>query len=237
MEEDIDERNSHAVNLDPDLFARKIATLTERLELAFDCHPYSYRAGRWGVSGEHLQVLSDAGYRVDSSVRPFYADRDFSYATAPTSPYWPSFASVVERDDAQNGILEIPVSGGFDRPSFETLDRLHSMLSSAPLNRLRLIGVLWRLRLLRKITVTPEGYASRDICRCIDAIVARGDRVINLFFHSSDLLPGCTPYVRDGDERARFLDCLGRVIDHVRERHGADFVTMREIRHRLTGAT
>ena len=236
LEEEIGERNSHAVNLPLALFERKIATLTERLEAAFGCHPYSYRAGRWGVNGAHLAVLAKAGYRVDSSVRPFYADRDFSYSAARTSPYWPSFEDVLERDEAQEAILEVPVSSGYDRSPFERLDALHARLSTSPLNRLRLVGLLWRLGVMRKITVTPEGHDSADICRCIDAGIARGDQVINLFFHSSDLLPGCTPYVQNAADKRRFMDCLRRCVEHAREAHKVEFLTMREIRLRLTGA-
>ncbi len=236
VEEEIGEKNSHAVNLPLTLFEQKIRTLTASLTKSFGRHPYSYRAGRWGVNGAHLEVLARAGYRVDSSVRPFYADKDFSYQHAPTRPYWPSFDDVLKDDETQLSLFEVPTSSGFDRTPFEILNTLHTKLSTRPLNRLRLIGILWRLRILRKVTVTPEGHDVDDICRCIDACIARGDRVINMFFHSSDLLPGCTPYVQNDAEKQRFLDCIKRCTQHVRTVHNAEIVTMREIRQRLTGA-
>ena len=235
LEEELGERNSHAVNLPLELVDRKIAALTERLVTAFGEHPLSYRAGRWGVTGEHLRILSRHGYRVDSSVRPFYADRDFSYVGARTRPYRPSFDDVLAENPDQDALLEVPTSSGYDRPAFERLDALHTKLSTPPLNRLRLVGILWRLRLLRKITVTPEGHDEADVRRCIDACIARGDRVVNMFFHSSDLLPGCTPYVRTEADKRRFMNCLRRCIEHVRDVHDARFVTMREIRASLTG--
>ena len=234
--EDIGEKNSHAVNLPLTLFERKLKALTDRLTEAFGCHPYSYRAGRWGVNGDHLRTLAKLGYRVDSSVRPFYNDNYFSYKKALTFPYWPSFDDVLKIDEAQKSLVEVPTSSGFDQTPFELLDALHTKLSTKPLNHLRLIGILWRLRILRKITVTPEGHAASDICRCIDACVARGDRIINMFFHSSDLLPGCTPYVQNEAEKKRFLDCIKRCVEHMSSVHNAEFVTMREIRQRLTGA-
>ena len=217
------------------LFEQKIETLTTSLTEAFGCHPYSYRAGRWGVNGAHLQILANAGYRVDSSVRPFYVDKDFSYQQALTRPYWPSFDDVLKIDESQQSLLEVPTSSGFDRTNFEFLNALHTKLSTAPLNRMRLIGILWLLRILRKITVTPEGHEADDICRCIDACIARGDRIVNMFFHSSDLLPGCTPYVQSAADIQRFLDCIKRCAEHVRTVHDAEFITMREVRQRLTG--
>ena len=236
IEEEINDHNSHAVNLPPTLFERKINILTDHLIAVFGCHPYSYRAGRWGVNGEHLRILAEAGYRVDSSVRPFYSDSYFSYAQARTRPYWPSFDNALANDLEQQEILEVPVSSGYQRTSFERLDALHSKLSTPPLNHLHLVGILWRLGLLRKTTVTPEGHNSGDICRCIDAAIARGDCIINMFFHSSDLLPGSTPYVRTQADKRRFLDCIKRCIEHIRDTHHAEFLTMREIRQSLTGA-
>lgn len=235
--EEINEHNSHAVNLPLLLFQKKIVALTDALIKAFGCHPYSYRAGRWGVNCDHLRTLADSGYRIDSSVRPFYSDTSFSYQNAPTSAYWPSFNNVLHQDPDQKTLLEIPTSSGYNRTPFEILDALHSKLSTPPLNKLRLIGMLWRLGIVRKITVTPEGYDATDICRCIDAGIARGNRVINMFLHSSDLLPGCTPYVQSTQDKQRFLDCIQYCADHVRTVHNAEFVTMREVRHRLTGTS
>ena len=237
MKEKIGEKNSHAINLPIALFEQKIETLTASLTKAFGCHPYSYRAGRWGVNGAHLRVLANAGYKVDSSARPFYADKDFSYQQALTHPYWPSFDDVLKIDEAQQSLLEVPTSSGFDRTNFEFLNALHTKLSTPPLHRLRFIGILWRLRILRKITVTPEGNEADDVCRCIDACIARGDRIVNMFFHSSNLLPGCTPYVQNAAEKQRFLNSIKRCAEHVRTVHNAEFVTMREIRQRLTGTT
>ena len=60
INEDIGEENSHAVNLPLTLFEQKINVLTDKLTEAFGCHPYSYRAGRWGVNGDHLRALAKA---------------------------------------------------------------------------------------------------------------------------------------------------------------------------------
>ena len=60
--------------------------------------------------------------------------------------------------------------------------------------------------------------------------------IINMFFHSSDLLPGCTPYVQTENDKRRFMDCLQRCIDHMRNTHNANFLTMRNIRQHITGA-
>ncbi len=235
MLEPADDFHSHAVNLPLSSFESKINVLTKKLQSCFGAHPYSYRAGRWGVNADHLKILATAGYKVDSSVRPFYKDKYFSYENAQTKPYWPSFDDVLSTDASQKMILELPTTSGYNLSKFEILDRLHSKLSTAPLNKVRLIGILWQLGIVRKITVTPEGHDAGDICRCIDAAVKRGDKVISMFFHSSDLLPGCTQYVRSDADKRKFLDCIKSCILHMKHKHNADFVTMREVRKKLNG--
>lgn len=235
FEETVNETNSHAVNLPLELFQRKISVLTDKLETTFGHHPYSYRAGRWGINNAHLKILHEHGYRIDSSVRPYYRDQHFSYAKAPTSPYWPSSDDAMKETYETPGIFEVPATSGYNFSNFEQLDKLHEKLSTPPLNRLRLIGILWRLHLLRKITITPEDTDHADICRCIDACINRGDKVINMFFHSSDLLPGCTQYVQSDEDKISFIDTIKRCVEHLRSRHDAQMTTMREIRQQLTG--
>lgn len=236
IEETICDHNSHAINLDLDLFRQKITKLTERLSETFGAHPYSYRAGRWGINAAHMSVLASLGYRVDSSVRPFYFDTSFSYVHAITRPYWPSLSDILKSDESQTGILEVPVTSGYNRKYFELCEKIHTHLASHPLNKARLIGMLWRTGIMRKITVTPEGYKSHDIKRCIDMAIARGDQVINMFIHSSDLLPGCTSYVRTKKEKDAFMMCIRDCVEHIRLKHNAEFTTMREIRKQLTGS-
>lgn len=226
--EEIGEHNSHALNLDIELFRAKMITLTERLMDCFNTHPLSFRSGRWGLDGRLLSVLADLGYQVDSSVRPFFRDTCFSYNCAPTRPYRPSFNDILCEDSSQRRIIEIPVSSGFNHAPFEWLNRLHDVLSRPPYRRFRLIGLLWSLGLMRKIAITPEGHNAKDLCRCIDMCVKRGDGVINLFLHSSDLLPGSTDYVRDQTEEAAFYKTIEQCVEHARVAHDAVFLTMRE---------
>ena len=235
VREEICNHHSHAINLDISLFGEKMHNLTRVLQEKLGKHPFSFRSGRWGLSGKMLKVLSDLGYRVDSSVRPFYDDLPhFSYQQAMTHPYWPSYDDLL-LEGGQRDILEIPASSGFNFANFEQLNRLHGTLSQPPLNKLRAIGILWKLGLMRKVTVTPENTDASDVKRCIDMAVKRGDVIINLFFHSSNLVPGNTDYVQSEKDLKTFYGNLAQIIDHARQRHGADFVSMRQAYERLTG--
>lgn len=228
--EEINAANSHAINLPLELFESKMRNLTDRLECELGRHPFSFRAGRWGMNGQQLKVLASLGYRVDTSVKPFFTDTYFSYSEAITRPYWPSFDQFLTNDPSQNSILEIPASGGFTHPAFELQEKIYKFLSRSPQNRLRGIGILWKLNLMRKVSISPEGQEISNICRCIDACIKRKDPVINMYLHSSDLLPGCgTPYVKNNDDKSQFLDCLRKTIEYVKVRHDVVFTTLREV--------
>ncbi len=227
--------NSHSINLDSALVRAKLKSLTESLESAFGQHPFSFRCGRWGMNGNLMRMLSENGYLVDSSVRPRYRTEYFNYHDAAQGrPYWPCFENICQ-SGSQRKILEIPVSDGFSRVDFDQQEQIHSLLGRMPLSILRLRGIVWHLGALRKILMTPEGMNAADLCRCIDMHIRRGNRVITLFMHSSDLLPGGTPYVRSEQDLTRFLDTLRQAALHAQKVHGARFVTVREAHALLTG--
>lgn len=220
---------SHAVNIDLNLFRAKMENLTDLLSDAFGTHPYSFRSGRWGINGAMLKVLAELGYGVDSSVRPYHEEPgSFDYNSAQTRPYFPSFSNALLTDHNQRSLLEIPTSSGFNHANFESLNRLQQKLSKEPIRKLRLIGILWKLGLMRKITLTPEDSNANDLKRCIDMCVKRGDGVINIFLHSSNFLPGSTPYVRSGSDLDRMFNSIATCAEHAKEKYNAKFVTVRE---------
>ena len=233
MEEVIDDFHSHAINLPIKLFEQKMSGLTEQFQSCFNVHPFSFRAGRWGINGEQLAVLAALGYSVDSSIRPFYEDRYFSYTNAKTEPYWPSFKNCLNADNEQRSIMEIPASSGFNRFRFEFCEAVQQKLSGPVVSRFRLIGLLWQLGIMRKVTVTPEGNHWKDVCDCMDQCVYRGARVVNMFIHSSDLLPGGTPYVRSEKDKQVFMDSLARCVEHMQRKHNAQFLTIRQLYPKL----
>lgn len=237
IEEPRTDFHSHSINLGHDLVAAKLANLTELLQNTFGCHPFSFRCGRWGMNGRMLRLLAEQGYSVDSSVRPRYETEYFAYQDAArSSPYWPCYEDICEIGK-QRDILEIPVSDGFTKVHFEAQEHLYRALGKTPVTTFRPRGILWHLRMLRKIFMTPEGMSAADLCSCIDMHIKRGNRVITLFMHSSDLLPGATPYVKDEHELTRFLDTLRQAALHAQDVHGARFVTVRDAHALLTGST
>jgi len=230
--EEINTHNSFIINLPIPLVQQKLRKLTDIIKERFGAHPFSFRSGRWGMNGKILRLLANHGYQVDSSIRPFYRDQDFSYDNALLHPYYPDFHNCLAQG-SQRSLLEIPATAGFNLSWFQFSNKLHRLLSSPKIAKLHVIGILWRLKLLRKIAITPEGYTAKDICRCIDMNIRNGNRVINLFFHSSDLRPGSTAYVTTPQDKQHFFKTIENVVTYVQKTYQPDFLSIREAHKKI----
>ena len=75
-----------------------------------------------------------------------------------------------------------------------------------------------RLGILDRNRLSPEGSSLADLKRLARDLVQRDrSRVVVLSFHSSSLLPGNTPYVRNARDLEAFLDCMDEFLSFFRE--------------------
>ncbi len=51
--------------------------------------------------------------------------------------------------------------------------------------------------MLNQVNLTPEGVTLNEAKALTRHLLANGDRIFTLAFHSTSLTPGSTPYVRD----------------------------------------
>jgi hypothetical protein len=95
---------------------------------------------------------------------------------------------------------------------------------------------------LRKITLSPEGFGADDLVRMARQCVAdwnrssgkaAGSAVLNVTLHSPSCEPGHTPYVRTADDQKAFLTTLSKVLQFCVRELGARPLTMREYRDEL----
>jgi hypothetical protein len=59
--------------------------------------------------------------------------------------------------------------------------------------------------------------------------------VINVMFHSSELMPGASPYVRDAAGLAVFKQRLRAIVETALETKGVRWATLREVRTAVLG--
>lgn len=229
------EAMSHIVNLPIERVEEQLVNLTDRLTNAFGRRPTSFRSGRWGINGPILRCLSKHGYRVDSSIYPYYETEHFSCRYNSAALYWPDY-EIPEKPGAQRDILEIPVTAGFNRKNFALFSRLHYQLERPPWSHLRPIGILWQTNLLRKIYLSPELSSEKDLIALCHNILSNGFRTIHMYLHSSSLLPGAGSYVNTAEDKAELLRKIAAVIGYLKTHADVEFVTVGELgeKHRQT---
>ena len=185
------------------LFERKLVELTGLIGEATGRSPTSYRAGRYGFSGEHVDILHRLGYVVDCSVTPHLSWRhvpgrpggsggaDFRRAR-------PGAYRLDPRDccaRGESGLLEVPITILFPHWPFRASSIGQRWWADRPRS---LAG-----RLLGKLGQSPSWFRpGRGAGLAPMLAVYREARrlrlpYVMLMFHSSELMPAGSPYFPD----------------------------------------
>jgi len=212
------------LNLDPHRFREQLDSLTEAVTEITGEAPVSYRSGRNGFAGWHVELLESQGYLVDSSVDPFFNERTKggpSFGGAPLTPYFVSREDPVCSGESQ--LLEIPVSSALNRRLPPSWERAYADFTPAYTFRrtLRLLGVV------RPVWLRPSYSTEEDMLWLADHLLRNEAPVANIIFHSSELIAGGSPYNRTGEEVERFYRHLETLLRFLTER-GAAGRTFRE---------
>ncbi len=226
--EEVTVRNSFAGNLPRELERAKLRRLVEVIEANLTVQPTSFTAGRYGVGRSTHGLLTDLGFRIDTSVRPHteYLSQggpDFRHCSA--RPYW-----VGAPDQPQNRLLELPRTVGLAGLLAAKGRDLFDLLQGGVGRLFRLPGLFARGRLLERIALTPEGMSHGELKRVTTAMIATGHRVFVMSYHSPSLVPGNTPYVSSARHLTAFLDRLDRYFEFFMGEIGGEPATPDDIR-------
>lgn len=165
--------------LDPRKLQARLASLLA-IGKAFQGAPItSFRMGRWDLAAKLLPMLASCGIITDSSICPLRAvPGGPDHFRAPADPYWVKMAS--------GRILEAPIT---QLPLFRFLPGLWEGLSG-------MTGLKKDLyHFFGALSVNPFWHGQKIMRLATRLHAARGGRVINLFWHSSEMLPGASPHV------------------------------------------
>ncbi len=201
FEEDIVTHNSFAGNLPVALERSKLAMLTEKIEAAVGQRPISYRAGRYGIGPQTSDLLSELGYRVDTSVRPGF---DYSHEGGPSflrhdaKPYW---------GGKNGGLIELPLGATYTGQ----LRRYGRWMIGDGRSHPKRLAALARFGLCARVALTPEDMPIKDVERAIGWMIRDGIQLFSFSFHSPSLVPGHTPYVRNSGELNDFYRWWDRI--------------------------
>lgn len=198
---EVNEYNSYPGNLPLILEANKIRELTERITDRMGVAPVIYKAGRYGVGRHTAKTLAELGYLIDMSV---HAHRDYSDTSGPNFmhippvPYW----------FLQRRLLEIPLTAGYIGAWRTNANSTYQRISAPWGQLLRVPGIMRRLNLINRVTLTPEGVPLSEAITLTQEMLQCGRKVFSLAFHSTSLEPGNTSYVRSKADLAKFLKWL-----------------------------
>jgi hypothetical protein len=222
--------NVHAFpsDLNSKLLTAKLKVLSEQITSITGHPPTSFRAGRFGFNEECANALCGLGYIVDSSVVPQISFRktiglkseggpDFCNKTA-----WP-FSIKCENEKT---LLEIPVTVVI---SSILLQRMPSLL---PYHQLvekvtrKLFGLKCIIR--QPLWLRPWPYMSpKWLLNVWDEAERQGLPFGVMMFHSSELMPGASPFRPTKDSVDELIDLLRNFFHILRNKH-VESVTLSE---------
>lgn len=217
-DEQVNEFNSYAGNLPPELERAKFTRLRDAIAANFGVAPAIYRAGRYGVGPHTAAMLAEGGMAIDSSVRArfdYSASGGPNFRQHPLHPWW------IDRD---RGLLELPLTTVY----WGLLRQLGNWLYPAMWRVPQVRGALARIGLLERIPLTPEGVTLEEALRGIDIALDEGLPLLVFSFHSPSLAPGYTPYVQSEDDLDALYDWWRGVFAYLAKR-GTRPTTVREV--------
>lgn len=192
-EEEVNTYNSFVGNLPIELERAKIANLTETIEAAFGRRPVVYRAGRYGVGPNTADLLEQAGYSADVSVRALF---DYGDEGGPDFSRVKPFPYRI----GDGALVELPLSAAYIGRLRARGRGLYHAAARVPKGR----GLLSRSGLLDRVPLTPEGVPLAEALDAARALIDDGVRWFSLSFHSPSVEPGHTPYVRTAEDLRGF---------------------------------
>jgi hypothetical protein len=218
------DENSYPGNLPFELEREKLLRLSQIIEENVGVRPRIYKAGRYGVGRATAQILAELGYQIDLSVVPGtdltrQFGPDFSHCGA--RPYWFGQAPA---------LLEIPLSIGYTGLLARTGSLAYVLTMNERLKALHVPGVLARLRLVERITLTPEGVSFDEQRRLTRALLLEGQRVFTFSYHSPSLAPGNTPYVQNDADLRGFLRRIEQYLEFFASEVGGHAATPFEVK-------
>ncbi len=180
FDEEVNDHNSFAGNLPKELEEAKIIKLRDRIEERTGIKSKIYRAGRYGVGPNTVDILLKLGFQVDSSVRSRFDYKgqggpDFNHLGP--EPFW--------LDDKQS-LLELPLTSIYSGPLRRQGDSMSGLLSGNSIAK----SVLTTTKMLQRIPLTPEGISAREAKEAIDVALDDDLRLLVFSFHSPSLSPG-----------------------------------------------
>ena len=224
-----DRRMSFPLNLPGTLEEAKILALKQKFEACFGFPPAVFKAGRYGIGRQTVELLEKHGFMVDTSIAPrtdFGDEGGPDFQDFDTAPFW---------FGATRRLLELPVCREVVGWAGALAPALYRPVAGPALSLPR--AVLSWLRCAERITLSPEGNDTAAMRRLVHRLAENGRSVLTISFHSSSLAVGHNPYVGSQAELHQFYDRLSALLDGLAGEASTRFASTLELVDLLTEAT
>ncbi|BHH86295.1 polysaccharide deacetylase family protein [Desulforhopalus sp. 52FAK] len=193
-------------NLPEKLVLEKMKILHNTISKNFSAAPTSFRAGRWGFGPAVAKALVQLNFHVDSSVLPYV---NWKNSHGPDySDYSPSifnFGSEGFVKQRSGPLLEVPATVGFLQKNFSLCQKLTKSLDNSLAKITKTNSILEKLQLLNKVWLSPEKDDPKEIVKLARRMAKSKYQCINLFFHSTSLKAGLSPFVKKFEDEITLM--------------------------------
>jgi hypothetical protein len=184
----------------------KLKNLTDKITESFGAAPTSFRAGRWGFDRRLVDYLPELGYLVDCSITPKVSWKKFKGAAggiggpdfreAPVKPYYISRDNVCRPGDSK--LLEVPMTILYTGRLIKEGGKIanwFSVLDESILKR----GLNFLFFKRKWLRIFPE-TSGREWEAIYNSAKRNRLPVLEFMIHSSELMPGGSPYAKNGKD-------------------------------------
>jgi hypothetical protein len=194
----------YAFEYDYNTLHKMIKSLTISIENNLEVKPISYRSGRYGICSNQVKILKRIGYKIESSITP-----GINWSNAATHPQaeldfrnFPKRVYNIDMNDLQmdgdSGLYEVPIST-FDLKTYK--------------NKLKnILGYKYT-----KVQFRINKHISVKVLKSfVDIALSQNATYIMLFLHSSELMPGGSPYFRNKDDIDNMYNKYTEILNYLR---------------------
>ncbi len=214
-EEEITIPNTYTNNLPNKLQLNKLEVLTNIITEIIGVTPKSYRAGRYGFDESTVPVLEQLGYTIDTSIVPLrnnHRSEEPVFGMVELNPYFLNEHNIETHGNSR--ILEIPLTVDFTRPIPSIVKKWYPNFPDIGIRRV--LRKIWGIDL---VWLRPSYATLEEMQALADTVIGQGVRVLNMMFHSSELLPGASPYNKTRKDVEQFLKKVAELMQYLQNRY------------------
>lgn len=183
----------YLIEYPPEIMRQKVAALTDFLEARIGIRPTTHRSGRWAMNSTYFDILMECGYNVDCSVTPgvdFSGNMGYTigskgsdYRKVSKLPYF------VSHTTQNRTLLELPMTVRVD----------HSIRMGTRRNLRSVCGSVIHSIRGRNAWLRAFGNNLDSMLHILQQCKNGNEDYAMFMLHSSELMPGGSPYFPDED--------------------------------------